>query len=404
MTRGPHAGAARRHAWHVITCGYPPSVGGVASYSRAIAEGLAAHGAEVHAWCPGDRSASGGAVHVHAAPDRWSLADLPRVGRELGAYATPRSLFVQWVPHGYGYKSLNLPFACWIALRAWRGDRVEVMVHEPWLAFEWSSARQSAAALVHRLMMALLLAGARRAWVSIPAWQSMLRRMARRTEVAWLPIPALLPVVADPAGVRVVRTTLAPRNGPVVGHFGTYGRLVTDLLGPAMEAILEADSGVAVALLGHGSDSYRADFVHAHPRWASRVAATGTLDERRLSLHLQACDVLMQPYPDGVSARRTTTTSLLAHACAVVTTRGPLTEGLWRESGGVDVVAPHARDLSAAVLRLLADAPARAVLGRSAQELHQRVFGLERTIAALLEPIHEPAAEEAALLGRSQVR
>ena len=63
---------------------------------------------------------------------------------------------------------------------------------------------------------------------------------------------------------------------------------------------------------------------------------------------------MLQPYPDGVSSRRTTVTSLLAHGCAVVTTRGPLTEGLWQESGAVDVVAPTPAELAQAVMPLLA--------------------------------------------------
>jgi glycosyltransferase involved in cell wall biosynthesis len=192
--------------------------------------------------------------------------------------------------------------------------------------------------------------------------------------------------------VQSIRAALAPRGEPVVGHFGTYGRLVTDLLGPAMEALLESDARFVVVLLGHGSDAYRHAFVNAHSAWASRVVAAGTLAEPVLSLHLQACDVMLQPYPDGVSARRTTTTSLLAHGCAVVTSRGSLTEGVWRESGGVEVVGPNPGDLSRAVIHLLDDAAARARLGRAARELHRRVFGIERTVAALLQPARETAA------------
>jgi glycosyltransferase involved in cell wall biosynthesis len=356
----------------------------VASYSAAIAEGLAARGLEVHAWYPGPPPSAEGRVRVHAAANRWSLVDLRRAGRELDDEGRPRTLFVQWVPHGYGYKSLNLPFACWVALRALKGDRVEVMVHEPWLAFEWSSLRQSAAALVHRLMMALVLGAARRAWVSIPAWQPLLRRMARQADVGWLPVPALLPVVGDRAAVRAVRSALAPAGQPIVGHFGTYGRLVTDLLTPALESALDRDPAITVVLLGQGSREFRHAFAEEHPGIADRVTATGTLGEREVSLHLQACDVMLQPYPDGVSARRTTTTSLLAHGCAIVTTRGPLTEGLWRESGAVDAVAPTALQLSDSVLRLVADAGARQALGRAARALHARVFAIEHTLAALV--------------------
>ena len=39
-------------AFHLITCEYPPEVGGVAEHTRSVATGLAAAGVSVHVWCP----------------------------------------------------------------------------------------------------------------------------------------------------------------------------------------------------------------------------------------------------------------------------------------------------------------------------------------------------------------
>ena len=129
-------------AWHVISGRYPPAIGGVASYSHAVAAGLAARGCEVHAWTPENAmrrsTASRCTRRRHGGPSR-RLRDAHRL---LDACPSPRTLLVQWVPHGYRYKSLNLPFVSWVAARARRGDRVEVMVHEPWLGFESPSPRR----------------------------------------------------------------------------------------------------------------------------------------------------------------------------------------------------------------------------------------------------------------------
>ena len=107
--------------------------------------------------------------------------------------------------------------------------------------------------------------------------------------------------------------------------------------------------------MGLGSREFCDRWMTRRPELASRVFATGVLDEHELSLHIQACDVLLQPYPDGVSARRSTAVSLLAHGAAVVTTRGPLSEGLWAESGAVDAVALDPAVLAGAVRGLLND-------------------------------------------------
>jgi glycosyltransferase involved in cell wall biosynthesis len=374
-----------RGTWHVLTCEYPPGVGGLASYCGRVVQELTSRGERVHVWTRGENGAGAGNATVHASPERWTISDLRRVGRELDALPAPRRLFVQWVPHGFGYKSLNLAFAAWVARRASKGDRVEVMVHEPWLQFAWRAPRQSAAALVHRLMMRLVLGNAQRVWVSIQAWQAMLRPYARRSSVRWLPVPSLVPVVTDRAAVRQIHAAHAAAGEVIVGHFGTFGPLITGLLGPTLETVLDHDRRVTVMLLGRGSDAYRESFERRRPDLAGRVVAQGTTTDRALSLHFQACDLLLQPYPDGVSTRRSSTTSLLAHGCALVTTHGRLTDALWHESGAVDLVPPTPVDLAAAVLRLIGDEGRRASLGGAARELHERVFGVERTVDALLE-------------------
>ena len=371
--------------WHVLTCEHPPEVGGLASYCGRVVQELAGRGQRVHVWTRGDAGGTSDGVTVHAAADRWSVADLRRVSRELDALPGPKRLFVHWVPHGYGYKSLNLPFAIWVALRAAGGDRLEVLVHEPWLEFSWRRPRQSVAALVHRMMMRLVLGGASRAWVSIQAWQAMVQRYAPHTAVKWLPVPSLIPVIADTHAVEQTRAALAPPDRPVVGHFGTYGPHITTQLGPALETVLDHNPQVTVVLLGRDSNRYLLSFVGQRPDLAGRVVATGTLTDRALSLHVQACDVMLQPYPDGVSSRRSSATSLLAHGCAIATTSGRLTEPLWHESGALELAALTPVDLSAAVLRLLDDEARRAALERAARDLHQRVFAIEKTVDTLLE-------------------
>ena len=90
------------NTWHFVTCSYPPDIGGLASYSSTVANALRRGGANVHVWCPGAGDRTDRGIAVHAAPGRWRLLDLGRVGRELSQCAAPRTLFVQWVPHGYG--------------------------------------------------------------------------------------------------------------------------------------------------------------------------------------------------------------------------------------------------------------------------------------------------------------
>jgi glycosyltransferase involved in cell wall biosynthesis len=100
-------------------------------------------------------------------------------------------------------------------------------------------------------------------------------------------------------------------------------------------------------------------------------------------VHLQACDVVVQPYPDGVTTRRTSVMAALANARAVVTCDGGLTESVWRDSGCV-FLAASAAALVGAARDLLANAPARAALEARASATYAARFDLRHTIDALI--------------------
>jgi hypothetical protein len=99
---------------------------------------------------------------------------------------------------------------------------VDLMVHEPFLAFA-GSWRQQAAAAVHRLMTVTILGAARHVWVSTPAWRSLLEPYARRRPLGfeWLPIPSPVEPVDDRAGAGALRARFTQSSTRVVmGHFG----------------------------------------------------------------------------------------------------------------------------------------------------------------------------------------
>ncbi len=378
-------------AWHLITSEYPPQHGGVSDYTHMVASHLASAREEVHVWCPPaeDETPLAPGVSVHREMGRFAPADLRRAGHMLNRHCGPRRLLVQWVPHGYGYRAMNLPFCLWLWTRATRHrDRVEIVVHEPYLTFQQGSWKQRSVAVAHRLMTMVLLRAAHRIWMSIPAWEAHWRPYAlgRSLEFNWLPVMSNIAVVDDPLSVKAARARIAPAGGLVVGHFGTYDRNTADLLMESVPAILGGGMGLTVLLMGRGSESMRAALIGRTPELAGHVHATGVRTASDLSVHLSACDVMVQPYIDGVSSRRTGIMAGLAHGVPVITTSGRLTEPLWAESGAV-ALAP-AGDMAGLLKeteRLLSNADARRRLGAAGRALYDERFDVKRTIAALRE-------------------
>jgi glycosyltransferase involved in cell wall biosynthesis len=203
----------------------------------------------------------------------------------------------------------------------------------------------------------------------------------------WLPIPSTVPRVEDPEGVAVLRARLGA-NRPevrVVGHFGTYGGMIAPLLEPALLAVLAPPSTSVALLLGEGGPAFAERLRRADPSLAGRLAAPGRLPREALSVHLQACDVAVQPFPDGVSARRTTAMAPLANGVPMVSNAGPFTEPQWRAADIPLAPAPDPTAIAAEVLDLLDDPARRRRLSVEGSAFYAREFSMRRTLAVLLD-------------------
>jgi hypothetical protein len=111
------------------------------------------------------------------------------------------------------------------------------------------------------------------------------------------------------------------------------------------------------------------------------------LTTEQLSVHMRACDVMLQPYPDGVSTRRTSAMAALAHERALVTTSGSLTEAFWAlDHAAVLMPAGDTTRIVDAVVSLLTDANRRTLLGARALALYRGRFDVVHTIKALRRP------------------
>lgn len=376
--------------WHLVTSEYPPDAGGVAGYTAVVAHALAAAGHAVHVSTRGPVGTSAdGPVTVHRVGASFGRAGLRELTARLDGSPKPRRLFVQYAPHGYGFKAMNLPFASWLRRRAaTSGDAVDLMVHE--VAYPWvrTPLRHNLIALANRLMVRTLLPGASRVFVTVPAWEPLLRAsgLPATTPVSVLPVPSTIPVCNDPVAVERVRTAIAA-SGPIVGHFGTYGGHVGRSLEPAVVALCRSRADVRVLLVGRANVAWRDGVASRHPAIAGQLVCAEATSPGDISRTLQACDLLVQPYPDGVSGRRTSVMAGLANGVAVVTNAGALTEPAWSASGLA--VVPTA-DLVRAAHDLLDDPARRAAVADAGQRYYEAHFAVGRTLRALLA-VDDPA-------------
>ncbi|MDQ3346356.1 MAG: glycosyltransferase [Acidobacteriota bacterium] len=380
--------------FHLLTGEYPPQTGGVGDYTRMVADGLVARGAAVHVWCPAAQAHVAGPLHVHRLPDVFGRQS--RRMLEAAFLETRGCVIVQYVPNALGARGANVPFCLWLLRMRRQSHDISVMFHEPYFYFSMQRSRtvvtHNALAAVQRLMAALLMRASRVAYISTSAWVQYLRPWGSSPLVE-SPIPATVAVTAPAACIARWRARFSAGQDAVaiVGHFGTFGDHVGRDLMDALPAILHGAAALRVVLLGRGGEAFAAAFRLREPGLAGRVLATGLLSATDAAAALRACDVVVQPYPDGVTTRRTSVMAALANQVAVVTTDGELTEPVWRETGAVGLApASDPAALAAATVALLVDTRGRAALAANGRRLYDARFAIEHTLDALLD--ERPAA------------
>ena len=370
--------------WTILTGELPPRCGGVGDYTAQLAAALAAAGDDVVVCVPGAIGVADPIPRVELVvlPDRFgrhSRAVLDRIQQKRRA-----KLLVQYVPNAFGARGSNLSFCRWLGHRRETGDAVAVMFHEPYFYFGWRAPHRNALAVVQRAMAALLLRAAGEVYVSTSAWNRYLTPFAPRSAPSPItaPIPSTIPVQAQ----------LATRNeARLVGHFGSYGLHIAPLLRDTLVRLLESDQGTSVLCMGHGSEEFARDLSSGREP-SGRVRSTGYASHADIASAIAACDLMIQPYPDGVTTRRTTVMAALANARPVLTTTGALTETVWHSTRAAALEPVDAAALAGRAGALLRNPLRLAELAARGEAAYRAHFALEHTIERLRRSREDAAA------------
>ncbi len=371
---------------HIITGEYPPQFGGVSDYTHIVAHALANLGEKVHIWAPGNRPETihENGVTIHRLSDHFNLRGLFELSQGL-LRSNPDSILIQYVPHAYGFKAMNVGFCLWVKFLCLRP--LDVMFHEvnfpygPGLPLKYQIMGR-----IHMVMAWLLGSSSRQIYLSIPQWKNRLKQVISfDTNPIWLPIPSNVGESIPSDESKQVRLELNIREDQILlGHFGTYGESITRLLEKIIPKILNQHAEIRMLLMGRNSQQFTNEFQNKYPDCAHQLLATGGLSSEKMLAHLSACDLLLQPYPDGVSSRRTSVMASLAIGKTVISNTGPLTESIWHEYPIVELVNGTDPDVwHTRIESLLADPSRIQSIGQQAKEAYQQFFSLKNTVSQL---------------------
>jgi glycosyltransferase involved in cell wall biosynthesis len=369
--------------WHIITGEFPPQPGGVGDYSRRLAAGLAEAGEEVHVWTPKSlqETPSLDGVQVHCLPREFGFGWLRALDRGLAAHSGGRIVLVQYVPHMYEWKAMNLGFCCWLIRR--REHNIFVMFHE--VAFPLKTGqpwKHHLLAIVHRLMAWMLLRSVTHAFTSIEPYRDLLSRLGPNVGISLLRLFSNVPF--DKPGSAVAKSGLGlSRAGGVVGIFSSFTDEITAVLEDTLPTVLEG-STIQIFLIGPGA-SFIQHFSRKYPRFTRRFSTSGRLNALEAGSSLQACDVLLQLYPDGACAARGTLVAALASGVPIVTMAGPLTEPLLMHGGVLALADPNPISIRVILEELLADPALAGRIGAAGKHLYEMEFDVPVAVRKLCQ-------------------
>jgi len=351
--------------WHLLAPEFPPGCGGVGDYSALLAGGLERSGDRVRVW------------HPHLLPDRFGRRS--RHVLDSAIASEPGIVLVQYVPAAFGLRGMNVPFCRWIGKLRRRGVDVRVMFHEPFFYFGFSRPWRNVFALVQRGMARLLLQSATRVYYSTETWKRLLAPFGSRMDAEVLPIPATIPV--DVASEAVTAARGRSRGPLVLGHFCTYGDHVAGELSRVLPEILRTLPDARMQLAGRGAGEFARSLI---PAVRKRIDVVPDEDGVAIAAALRACHILVQPYPDGVTTRRTSMMAALTSGVSVITTQGRLTEAVWTESNAVSL-APAGDDEAFVerAVQLARNPELRREMGARGRRLYDEQFALPVTLSRL---------------------
>jgi glycosyltransferase involved in cell wall biosynthesis len=360
--------------WHIVTGEYPPQRGGVSDYTFQVCQEFVKDGDRVHVWAP-DTHLEGfqqDLAQVHTLPGGFGWRWLRGLDRRLKSYTGPRNILIQYVPHMYGWKSMNLAFCWWIFRQ--RKQNVCVMFHE--VAFPFRSGqplRHGLLAIVHRFMAWAILRSVRHSFTSTERYMALLRKLGNnRSPISLLRICSNIPPESYESPGLAAGYGDIGRGLFTLGIFSNFAGELCEVLEPVIECLLQ-NPRMEVLLLGPG-EQFHQSLAQKYPLLADRIRTTGRLHVTEIPEHMRRCGALLQIYPEGASAARGTLIGALASGIPVVTTAGPATDRLLLESDAMLFPdrSPHSiRD----AVELLSENPALArQLAARAERLYQESF------------------------------
>lgn len=379
---------------------FPPDHCGVGDHTARMAAELLRQGHEVTVFTAQHVPVVPPGVQIHSLPAPWKTPALQRIETELRSRQVD-VVVIQYTPFLYAYRlSIHPQLPRWLrGLRSRLGKPVTLYVHELHYPLGTSLSHIGVGIPQFLLFQALVLAADQMAFTHEVPYEKYSRLYPWKAErFFWLPVGANIPPSsgAERNEIRLreslLGSALIPKHHRILLQFGSgHPARLFDHSFAALKACVErfgADSTTLV-FVGVTSEELRSKLSpKLETNLGSRIKALGYLEPDEASRWLSIADAVLAPFIDGVSTRRSSVITALAHACPVVALRNWQTDPSipWDRICHVSPTL-EPRDFADCAARLISDREAARRLGEISRDYYESHFSWPSLASRLVENI-----------------
>lgn len=306
----------------LLSSGFPPDIDGIGDNTWWTARQLAAegHGVTVYTSLGQTRLAPPG-VEVVPFFDRTNHASITALPGLIRQHGAPEWLVVQYNPFGYGRRGYCplLPKTL-VSLRA-EGVRIAPFFHETMVPrWPWNFAVMR---LWQNRIFQQMCALAEVSFVSTTRWVPQVRAARADLPCHHITIGSNA-TFCDVSRAEARQPFGLAAQTPVLGIFGQahISRLI-DWVGEAARRLATELPGATILYVGPDGEVTRAACAPIP------IIDAGVLPGDTMGRSFRAMDLLLSPFIDGLSTRRSSVSSVLQHGIPVATTRQEWTDRLF---------------------------------------------------------------------------
>lgn len=380
----------KNETWLIISLRIPPSVSSLGNHALATAHSLAKKGKKVLLWSftpPEKKLPHPCQFSWEPLPDILNQFEKSKLAQEIEKKDS--HLKILWYYDPGHFFNLHKQLSLLIEKNSKKLELHLVFHKSLETAHEISNLLKFPSYLKERRFLKKLIGKTKTILITAPYLEGKLKKLSPSKDspkIHWLPLQNGIHYQKDADRSRNIRKAFSPHSQFLFGSYGSFqNKQQKKQLRKVIALALREHPERSFLCIGRRSKKFVEKFQRQNPELAHQIEFTGELNTAAISAHIQACDVMIQPYPKGLNTKKMSLLTALAHGKAVLSNKGPQTEKFWEKKECLSLYDDESKlDFIKKLEDILYDSSFKKTLERRSFDFYEKVFSPGKTLEIIL--------------------